>query len=274
MIRLLSSLLLVALATGSHPPIHIPSSHFSNPSSRVVNGVPVDPPYKYPWQVLLQYQASGGWSFTCGGTLIGCCWVMTAGHCISSGRTYRVVLGEHDRSVTEGPEQPIIVSDIFVHPNYDDYNVANGYDIALLKLSKCANKTDEVQPARLPPAGYILPHGTECYVSGWGRLTTGGKLPNELQEGLLPVVDYEHCSQSGWWGSTVKETMVCAGGEEVSGCNGDSGGPLNCPGEDGELEVHGVTSFVSARGCNTEKKPTVFTRVSAYIDWIKEVMSA
>ncbi|XP_040835660.1 chymotrypsin-like elastase family member 3B [Ochotona curzoniae] len=262
MIRLLSSLLLVALASGSDQPSF-------NPSSRVVNGEDAVP-YSKPWQVLLEYKASGGWSFTCGGTLIDRCWVMTAAHCVVSGRTYRVVLGEYDRSVTEGPEQTIIVEKAIVHPQYNNNNVAKGYDIALLKLSKCAELTDEVQLARLPPAGYILPHGTQCCVTGWGRLSTGGQLPNKLQKGLLPVVDYEHCSQRDWWGSTVKETMVCAGGDEVSGCNGDSGGPLNCPGEDGELEVHGVTSFVSGYGCNYPKKPTVFTRVSAYIPWIKE----
>lgn len=32
-----------------------------------------------------------------------------------------------------------------------------------------------------------------------------------------------------------------------------------------------MTSFVSAFGCNTIKKPTVFTRVSAFSDWIEEV---
>lgn len=52
---------------------------------------------------------------------------------------------------------------------------------------------------------------------------------------------------------------------------GDSGGPLNCPVEDGLWQVHGIVSFGSSRGCNTYKKPVVFTRVSAYIDWIKEV---
>ncbi|XP_058517011.1 proproteinase E-like [Ochotona princeps] len=195
---------------------------------------------------------------------------MTAGHCISSGQKYRVMLGEYNRSVIEGPEQTITVEKAIVHPQYDSNDVAKGYDIALLKLSKCAELTDEVQPACLPPAGYILPHGTECYVSGWGRLSTNGQLPNILQEGLLPVVDYKHCSQRDWWDFYVKETMVCAGGDKVAGCYGDSGGPLNCPGEDGEWEVHGTVSFVSGNGCDTIKKPTVFTRVSAYINWIKE----
>lgn len=51
---------------------------------------------------------------------------------------------------------------------------------------------------------------------------------------------------------------------------GDSGGPLNCL-VGGSYSVQGVTSFVSASGCNTPKKPTVFTRVSAYISWMEGV---
>lgn len=37
--------------------------------------------------------------------------------------------------------------------------------------------------------------------------------------------------------------------------------------------VHGVTSFVSSLGCNVAKKPTVFTRASAYISWINNESS-
>uniref|UniRef100_A0A8C9PZ56 Peptidase S1 domain-containing protein n=1 Tax=Spermophilus dauricus TaxID=99837 RepID=A0A8C9PZ56_SPEDA len=66
--------------------------------------------------------------------------------------------------------------------------------------------------------------------------------------------------------------MVCAGGDGIiSSCNGDSGGPLNCQAENGAWEVHGIVSFGSGQGCNTLKKPTVYTRVSAYIDWINQV---
>lgn len=52
---------------------------------------------------------------------------------------------------------------------------------------------------------------------------------------------------------------------------GDSGGPLNCQAENNSWEVRGIVSFGSGLGCNTHKKPAVYTRVSAYIDWIKEV---
>lgn len=51
---------------------------------------------------------------------------------------------------------------------------------------------------------------------------------------------------------------------------GDSGGPLNCQ-VSGQWVVHGVTSFVSSSGCNAYRRPTVFTRVSAYISWMNGV---
>ncbi|KAM4806220.1 proproteinase E isoform X2 [Urocitellus parryii] len=268
MLRLLGSLLCVALASVCGRPSY-------KSIGRVVNGEDAVP-YSWPWQVSLQYEKNGVFYHTCGGSLIAPDWVLTAGHCISSSRTYRVVLGEYDQGVQEGPEQviPINPGDLFVHPKWNSNCVACGNDIALVKLSRSAQLGDTVQLASLPPAGDILPNGTPCYISGWGRLYTNGPLPDKLQQALLPVVDYQHCSQWDWWGFSVKRTMVCAGGDTRSGCNGDSGGPLNCPAEDGSWQVHGVTSFVSALGCNTLKKPTVFTRVSAFNEWIEETIAS
>nr|XP_047904584.1 chymotrypsin-like elastase family member 3B [Anser cygnoides] len=245
------------------------------PQSRVVNGEDAVP-YSWPWQISLQYERDGTFRHTCGGTLIAPDWVMTAAHCISSTLTYEVVLGEYDMSSAEGPEQriPVATSDIFVHPKWRSSCVACGNDIALMKLRHNAVLNNQVQTGQLPPAGTILPDGYPCYLSGWGRLSTGGPLPDRLQEALMPVVDHEHCTQPDWWGSlAIRTTMICAGGAEKAGCNGDSGGPLNCQAADGHWEVHGIASFVSGLGCDTPKKPTVFTRVSAFEDWIAETMN-
>lgn len=47
-----------------------------------------------------------------------------------------------------------------------------------------------------------------------------GALPDILQQGQLLVVDYAICSSPGWWGSSVKTNMICAGGDGViSSCN-------------------------------------------------------
>ncbi|MBN3309188.1 CAC3 Proproteinase, partial [Amia calva] len=239
------------------------------PSTRVVNGEDARP-YSWPWQISLQYLSGGSYYHTCGGTLIAPNWVVTAGHCISS-RTYQVVLGEFDRIQVENNEQVMNVAKIIVHPLWDDSCLSCGNDIALIKLTQNAVINDKVQVACLPPSGETLPNNYPCYITGWGRLYTGGPLPYILQQALLPVVEHNICKQSDWWGGSVRPTMVCAGGDIKSGCNGDSGGPLNCKASDGRWYVHGVTSFVSARGCNTIKKPTVFTRVSSFIPWIMDV---
>ncbi|NXO12410.1 CTRC protein, partial [Oriolus oriolus] len=156
-----------------------------------------------------------------------------------------------------------------VHEKWNSFLVLN--DIALIKLAEEVQESDTIRAACLPAADKILPNDYPCYVTGWGRLRTNGPLADVLQQALLPVVDHETCSKWDWWGSLVRTTMVCAGGDGVvSGCSGDSGGPLNCQRDDGIWEVDGIVSFGSGLSCNMIKKPTVFTRVSAYIDWINE----
>ncbi|XP_025028920.1 chymotrypsin-like elastase family member 3B [Python bivittatus] len=266
MLTLLIAVLLVAGASGCGQPAY-------SPHSRVVNGEDATP-YSWPWQVSLQYEKNGVFRHTCGGSLIAPNWVVTAAHCISRSRTYKVVLGDYDLTVEEGPEQhiPLNPEEIFVHPRWNPSCVSCGNDIALLRLSHPAQLNDKVRLGCIPTAGSVLPNGYPCYITGWGRISTGGPLPAKLQQALLPVVDYEHCSQPDWWGSVVRQTMICAGGDIQSGCNGDSGGPLNCQDKDGQWYVHGIASFVSALGCNALKKPTVFTRVSAFDSWILQTL--
>lgn len=49
--------------------------------------------------------------------------------------------------------------------------------------------------------------------------SANGQVSQTLQQAYLPSVDYAICSSSSYWGSTVKRTMVCAGGDGIrSGC--------------------------------------------------------
>ncbi|NP_001134836.1 Proproteinase E precursor [Salmo salar] len=263
--RLVFLLLLAAYAYGCGTPTFEPNT------IRIVNGEDARA-HSWPWQISMQVKHGSRWHHTCGGTLIGSRWVLTAGHCVWPGDVYRVVMGEHDQSVQEGTEQIRDVLRILVHPDWDINMVAAGNDLALLKLDKAPIMNENVGLACLPEAGEIPAHGDACFISGWGNLYTHGPMPDKLQQALLPVVGNSVCRQSDWWGMVVKDTMICAGGGEVSGCNGDSGGPLNCKGADGKWYVQGVTSFVSSRVCNEVKKPTVFTRISAFTDWLSNTM--
>ncbi|KAJ3602677.1 hypothetical protein NHX12_030426 [Muraenolepis orangiensis] len=234
---LLTSLAALVLAELEPQPRYLEDSA----ESRVVGGE-VAKPNSWPWQISLQYRT----------------------------RTWRVVLGEHNLNGQEGSEQRLSVSRVYVHPNWNSNSVAGGFDIALLRLSTDAVLSDKVQLASLPPSGQVLPNRNPCFITGWGRTQTGGQLSTSLKQASMPSVDHNTCSGSSWWGSTVKQTMICAGGASESGCQGDSGGPLNCH-VGGRWVVHGVTSFVSSRGCNAIRKPTVFTRVSAYSSWMNLV---
>uniref|UniRef100_A0A8C8SKA8 pancreatic elastase n=1 Tax=Pelusios castaneus TaxID=367368 RepID=A0A8C8SKA8_9SAUR len=221
--------------------------------------------------ISLQYSSGGQWYHTCGGTLVRTNWVMTAAHCVDRALTFRVVVGDYNINQNDGTEQYLSVGSKFIHPYWNSNNVAAGYDIALLRLSQSATLNSYVQLGALPTSGETLPNNNPCYITGWGLTRTNGQLAQVLQQASLPLVSYSICSSAAYWGSTVKNTMVCGGGDGVrSGCQGDSGGPLHCL-VNGRYYVHGVTSFVSSSGCNTYQKPTVFTRVSAYISWMNNV---
>ncbi|XP_066440462.1 chymotrypsin-like elastase family member 1 isoform X2 [Eleutherodactylus coqui] len=236
-------------------------------NARVVGGTNAAA-HAWPWQISLQYRSGSSWRHTCGGSLIRADRVLTAAHCVDRDISFRVVLGDHNLSVSEGTEQVIAVSSIKIHTNWDPQKLSSGYDIAILFLAKSATLDKYVQLASLPAENAVLANNYDCTITGWGRIITGGSLPSILQQAPLPVVDYSTCSTSSYWGSGVTSAMVCAGGNGLqAGCNGDSGGPLNCA-VNGVYQVHGIASFVSSQGCNAKLKPTVFTRVSAYIPWI------
>jgi len=93
---------------------------------------------------------------------------------------------------------------------------------------------------------------------------------SKLQEVIVKIIAPEVCTRSDWYGEIVDEpTRLCAG--YVAGgkdsCNGDSGGPLQCLAPNGRWKLVGVVSF--GKKCAVAKKPGVYTRVSAMLDWIK-----
>uniref|UniRef100_H3C1E2 Peptidase S1 domain-containing protein n=1 Tax=Tetraodon nigroviridis TaxID=99883 RepID=H3C1E2_TETNG len=171
----------------------------------------------------------------------------------------------------EGSEQFLPVERIIVHPGWN-HDLGNGNDIAIMKLKQPIYDNGFVAIAELP-SDQMLPNDFTCYITGWGYIDMWGTSPSILQVAPLPVVEHSICSTPEWWGSLARNTMVCAGGDGVlSGCQGDSGGPLNCF-TDGAWRVHGVVSYGPAGMCNQYKKPTVFTRVSSFLDWIYTVTS-
>ncbi|XP_033841863.2 chymotrypsin-like elastase family member 1 [Periophthalmus magnuspinnatus] len=249
-------------------------SHYRVHNDRVIGGHDAKPDV-WKWQVSLQLDSYNDGSFyhICGGTIVDSFYIMTAAHCILSSdpQQYRAVVGEYNLDHYEGSEQLHRVEKIVVHPHWNG-DLGLGNDIAILRLADPIYDNGHVAIANLPSPGATLPNNFECVITGWGLIDFSGSVPAILQEAPIPVVEHSVCSQPDWWGSLAKETMVCAGGDGIiSGCQGDSGGPLNCF-TDEAWRVYGVVSYGPAGMCNQLRKPTVFTRVASFMDWMYSVM--
>uniref|UniRef100_H3A3C9 Zgc:154142 n=1 Tax=Latimeria chalumnae TaxID=7897 RepID=H3A3C9_LATCH len=257
-------------------------------NSRIVNGVPAKP-NSWPWQVSMQvWPASHNetvFFHTCGGTLIHRHWVLTAAHCFinyaNELHRWQMCLGKHNLTFTEPTEKCFKVLGIYRHENFVYPEVPSvEYDIALVKLDGEVTASDYIDYACLPPVDQVLTERYKCYATGWGD-EKGNSLDPKAAEGLnqvaLPVIPFETCKRSDYWWFQVKTSMICAGyilpDELKSVCQGDSGGPLVCQSTAGSAvwEVHGITSF-GPIGCVMDKKPSVFTRSSAYIHWIEQII--
>ncbi|KAI5107730.1 hypothetical protein C0J45_1324, partial [Silurus meridionalis] len=247
------------------------------PVMRVVNGIEAKP-HSWPWQVSMQVRTEDE-----NESLVTCCLALTYNNacvCVLSAPTsWQMCFGKHHmNSSIDGPTEmcipvvAIISHKDFVYPQIDDLS----NDIALVRLAKPVSMTREISPVCLPKPESLLPTGHFCYVTGWGD-EKGSIIPvvaKKLNQAPLPIVSYETCSKISYWWDSVRPSMVCAGYESPdelkSACQGDSGGPFVCKlAATGSLwEVHGVVSF-GARGCIKDKKPSVFTRVSAFNPWIE-----
>ncbi|RNA35138.1 transmembrane protease serine 12 [Brachionus plicatilis] len=247
-------------------------------SNKIVGGQNAG--YKdWPSIVYLQSRyTQGGSIYTsfCGGTLVNLDTVITAAHCYDSKYTVTVYLGLHDKSdLSSGVARS--VKSYTIHPNYDSTTELN--DIAIIKLSTKVDLNDRIQVSCLPEDESIYPKNNDisAYIAGWGRTIEGAaSSPNILQEALITVYDSSKCSSVSPGTSKDWNKQICAGKYSggVDSCQGDSGGPLYVQDkveDKNKFILSGVTSY--GVGCARVGMPGIYTRVSAYIDWIEEKMN-
>ncbi|XP_008544250.1 uncharacterized protein LOC103568970 isoform X2 [Microplitis demolitor] len=233
---------------------------------------------EYPWQVAILKKDPSESVYVCGGTLISPRHILTAAHCVKThvGHDLRARLGEwdvnHDVEFYPYIERDIV--SITVHPEFYAGTLYN--DIAILKLDHDVDfeKNPHISPACLPDRHDDFT-GARCWTTGWGKDAFGdfGKYQNILKEVDVPVVSNsvcEHQMRRTRLGPSfsLHPGFVCAGGEEgKDACKGDGGGPMVCE-RQGIWHLAGVVSW--GIGCGQPGVPGVYSRVSHYLDWIRQ----
>ncbi|XP_041450551.1 brachyurin [Drosophila obscura] len=224
---------------------------------------------QFPYQVGLSIEEANDLFSWCGGSLISDQYLLTAAHCVEEAISITFYLGGVQRL---SPQQLIRANSpvVYLHPDWDSQSLEN--DIALLRLPEPAVFSSSIDVIRLP--GMASSHVSYDYVpattSGWGRMSDESALISDHLRFVVQFVESNEDCQYAY--ANIKPTNICmdtTGGRST--CTGDSGGPLIYydPLQSANILI-GVTSYGKKSGC-TRGYPSVFTRVTAYLDWIAEV---
>ncbi|XP_045055871.1 serine protease 44-like [Desmodus rotundus] len=240
---------------------------------RIIGGRPASEK-KWPWQVSLRINDE----HVCGGSLIGNRWVLTAAHCIFGHVEYTVKIGDIHLRQTSTMAVEVPVRDIVIHQDYSSFGVIEN-DIALALLKFPVNYSSYIQPVCFPEKTFLVQTGTECWVTGWGKLREQDSkedAPELLQEAEQSLIHYTKCNEMlkqllQTSANILKKGVLCAyNALGKDSCQGDSGGPLVCEFNDTWVQV-GIVSW--GYGCGRTEHPGIYTELSFYKDWVIDRMS-
>lgn len=234
---------------------------------------------QFPWVADLRY-TGGMVNHFCGGSLIDPEWILTAAHClVFPGQGSLQPQQAHARfnSVnTNAPLNPnggdsVTFQQFYSHPLFDINDLNNGYDIALIKLTRPVTVATPISVVDRTDTLNAYLTNSAVKVAGWGlESPNSNSTPDIMKWADSKVYDFNLCSQP--YG--LSDKMFCIGytaNEPASGAGqGDSGGPAWRE-NNGTDELIGIVSggALSATAVDT---PGWFTKIAYFRDWMTSVM--
>ncbi len=232
---------------------------------------------RYPYVAAFSRQSGERRVYFCSGTLIAPRWIATAAHCFFTPSGERMALDDlavavgRDRLGDVAADARVRLARLVVHPGYDPRSQAN--DIALVRLAEIAGplvaapaRSDTPSPSATA-LGFASLFEGELARQGRNRFgTLAAQLSDELRVARLFLRDPARCAALGARGEEATRRVICAGTDARDTCVGDSGAPLVETSPDGDDRLIGIVSRGS--GCAVDEPVVVYTRVSAYADWI------
>ncbi|KAL8176536.1 UNVERIFIED_CONTAM: hypothetical protein K2H54_036054 [Gekko kuhli] len=225
----------------------------------------------WPWYVSLQYEGK----HACGGTLISEDWIVTAAQCFIGRQEpggWGVLLGEKEVGLKHEWQERRALQDIILHGAY--FNATEGYDIAVAKLDRPVEFNDHIRAICNPYKTHKFPLGSTCWTRGRTIDETG--TPSPLGGVEVKLLGPRSCNcrynltSDQWHKISIDSQMLCATPHKSTmRCEKTIGEPLICN-EKGTWFLAGISSF--GRGCGTVVHPGVYTAVSTYQDWIRELV--